>query len=212
MGRRAMEPGETIQGKAGYHHGDLRKALLVAAEEELTEKGIEGFSLRGVAKRAGVSHAAPAHHFRDTGDMLTALATIAFERLTTSMKIRQAEAAPTPRAQFIASGVGYIEFAIANRALFMLMFGSDRPDAENAALECHATGAFMVLVDAVRDLMGRDPMTDEAGLLDIAAAWSLVHGVANLLIAGRIGFLKPMLERDFRGTLETLIARVAPGR
>ncbi|MEI5579289.1 helix-turn-helix domain-containing protein, partial [Streptomyces brasiliscabiei] len=63
-----------------YHHGDLRRALLVAAEHELEEKGIEGFSLRGVAKRAGVSHAAPLHHFKDTRALLTALAGVGFER------------------------------------------------------------------------------------------------------------------------------------
>ena len=57
-----------------YHHGDLRKALLEAGEEELSERGGENFSMRGVAKRAGVSHAAPAHHFRDKAGLLTALA------------------------------------------------------------------------------------------------------------------------------------------
>lgn len=205
-----METRGTTHEKASYHHGDLRKALLAAAEEELTERGIEGFSLRGVAKRAGVSHAAPAHHFRDTGAMLTALATIAFERLTASMKTCQAEAETTPRAQFIASGVGYIEFAIANRALFKLMFGSDRPDMDDDGLKLCASHAFTLLVDGVRDLNGTDPMVSDAGMLDIAAAWSVVHGMANLLIANRIGFVRPMLERDFRGTLETLVARVAP--
>ncbi|MEO0497745.1 MAG: helix-turn-helix domain-containing protein, partial [Pseudomonadota bacterium] len=63
-----------------YHHGDLREALLTAAEVELTDRGIEGLSLRGVAKRAGVSHAAPAHHFGDKAGLLTALTTIGFQR------------------------------------------------------------------------------------------------------------------------------------
>ena len=63
-----------------YHHGDLRKALLVAAEAELVEKGLEGFTLRCCAKRAGVSHAAPAHHFKDANALLTALATEGYER------------------------------------------------------------------------------------------------------------------------------------
>ena len=60
-----------------YHHGDLRKALIEAAEAELAEKGVEGFTLRGCAKRAGVSHAAPAHHFKDANALLTALAVVA---------------------------------------------------------------------------------------------------------------------------------------
>ena len=67
-----MQTGESA--RHAYHHGDLRKALLDAAEAELAEKGVEGFTLRGCAKRAGVSHAAPAHHFKDANALLTALA------------------------------------------------------------------------------------------------------------------------------------------
>src|SRR5688572_25193146 len=65
----------------GYHHGDLRAALISAAEEELVEKGVDGFTLRGCARRAGVSHAAPAHHFKDVRALFTALATIGLRRL-----------------------------------------------------------------------------------------------------------------------------------
>jgi AcrR family transcriptional regulator len=191
-----------------YHHGDLRKALLEAAEAELAEKGVEGFTLRGVAKRAGVSHAAPAHHFKDTAALLTALATISSERLHQAMADRHARAAKDPRAQFIASGVGYVEFALANPALFKLMFGSERPDSSDEQLKKRAGAAFMLLVGDVRALIGHDPLTSEKGLLDIAAAWSLVHGIAHLLIADRIGFLRPMLERDFEGTITRLVERV----
>lgn len=196
--------------RKAYHHGDLREALLKAAEAELTEKGFEGFSLRAVAKRAGVSHAAPAHHFRDTGDLLTALATIAAERLTNSMLDRHARAEKTPRAQFIASGIGYVEFALANPALFKLMFGSERPKSDDARLMHHASEAFNVLVGDVRAVVGYDPMESDEGRLAIAAAWSLVHGIANLLIADRLRFARPMLDRDFEATLTQLIERVAP--
>jgi AcrR family transcriptional regulator len=193
-----------------YHHGDLREALLRAAEAELAEKGFEGFSLRSAAKRAGVSHAAPAHHFKDTGDLLTALATIAAERLTSSMLDRHARAEKTPREQFIASGVGYVEFALANPALFKLMFGSERPKSDDPRLMHHAEEAFNVLVGDVRAIVGYDPMGRDEGRLAIAAAWSMVHGIANLLIADRLRFARPMLDRDFEGTLTRLIGRVAP--
>jgi len=196
--------------KAPYHHGDLREALLRAAEAELTEKGFEGFSLRSVAKRAGVSHAAPAHHFADTGALLTALATIAAERLTRSMVDRHARAEKTPRAQFIASGIGYVEFALANPALFKLMFGSERPKSDDARLMHHAGEAFTVLVEDIRAIVGSDPMESDQGKLDIAAAWCLVHGIANLLIANRLRFARPMFDDDFEGTLTSLIERVAP--
>jgi len=152
-----MDTSDAAPAKASYHHGDLRKVLLESAEAELGERGIEAFSLRGVAKRAGVSHAAPAHHFRDTNAMLTELASIAYERLTSSMRKAMAEADPTPRARFIASGIGYVRFALANPALFQLMFGSKRPDSHDKTLLIRAREAFMTLVDGIRAVTGNDP-------------------------------------------------------
>jgi AcrR family transcriptional regulator len=193
-----------------YHHGDLRKALIEAAEAELAEKGVEGFTLRGCAKRAGVSHAAPAHHFKDANALLTALAAVAAQRLCESMQDRHARVEKTPRAQLIASGVGYVEFALANPALFRLLFGSDRPNASDESLHKQSSVAFMVLVNDVSALTGNDPMASDTGRLTIAAAWSLVHGIANLLIHGRIDFLRPMLQRDFEATMIGLIGRIVP--
>ena len=194
-----------------YHHGDLRRALLAAAEAELIEHGIEGFTLRGVARRAGVSHAAPAHHFKDTAAMLTALAAVAAERLTKTMKQRQNEAADDPRARFVASGTGYIEFALANPALFMLLFGSGRPDSDDPDLVRHASDAFSNLVDGIAAIAGKDPLADAGGRLDVAAAWSLVHGAASLLIAGRMKFVRPALEADRDAWLQALVERIVPG-
>jgi AcrR family transcriptional regulator len=79
-----------------YHHKDLRAALLTAAEAELTEVGLERFSLRSVAKRAGVSHAAPAHHFGDVGGLLTALCAEGFHRFLAAQAARESLAAPDP--------------------------------------------------------------------------------------------------------------------
>ena len=90
--------------KDSYHHGDLRAALIAAAEATLAETGVEGFSLRQVAKRVGVSHSAPAHHFGDTQRLLCALAAEGFRRFREAMLARQAAAAPDARAQLVASG------------------------------------------------------------------------------------------------------------
>ena len=87
-----------------YHHGDLRNALVAAAEAELAEHGIEGFTLRGCAKRAGVSHAAPAHHFGDAAGLLTAVAAAGFERFLTFQRQRQEAASPDPSSQLVAAG------------------------------------------------------------------------------------------------------------
>ena len=110
--------------KPPYHHGDLRAALLAAAEVELAEAGIEAFSLRQVARRAGVSHAAPTHHFGDGQGLLTALAAEGYRRLLATQAAHEARAAPDARAQLVAAGVGYVDFAMTSPALFRLLFGS----------------------------------------------------------------------------------------
>ena len=107
-----------------YHHGDLRASLLAAAEAELADRGVEAFSLRQVAKRAGVSHAAPAHHFGDAGGLLTALATEGYRAFQQALDDGMAQAGDDPRERQMAAGLGYIRFATARPALFRLIFGS----------------------------------------------------------------------------------------
>lgn len=194
-----------------YHHGDLRRALLDAAEAELIERGVEGFTLRGVARRAGVSHAAPAHHFKDTAAMLTALAAVAAERLTATLRQRKASATNNPRARLVASGIGYIEFALANPALFKLLFGSERPASDDPELVRNATAAFADLVEGIEAVAGSDPLSTPDGRVDVAAAWSLVHGAASLLIAGRMGFIRAELEADREAFLRRLVEKILPG-
>ena len=214
-----------------YHHGALRAALLDAAESELGEHGIEGFSLRGVAKRADVSHAAPAHHFRDANGLLTALAARGYERFLARQQDFQRQAPAEPRAQMEAIGVGYVNFALENPALFRLMFGSDRTDYNDPELKSSAQAAFFALVDGVvrvtskgaapsraqppatpsqaRHLLstgapetatGAPPahLLQAAGSADVAAAWALAHGLADLMVAGRLPSLGalPAQERD----------------
>ncbi|WP_434620462.1 TetR/AcrR family transcriptional regulator [Tabrizicola sp. M-4] len=164
--------------RRGYHHGDLRSALLRAAEEELTERGVEAFSLRQVARRAGVSHAAPAHHFGDTRGLLTALAAEGFHRFLAAQGLREAQAAPDPRAQLTAAGLGYIDFAMQRPALFRLLFGSDQPDFSDPTLDAAATAAYDHLRRQVADAGG-----DEVAA---AAAWAMAHGLADLLSNGRL--------------------------
>lgn len=182
-----------------YHHGDLRSALLLAAEQELQQVGIEGFSLRAVAKRAGVSHAAPAHHYKDVGGLLTALATDGFRRFVDTQKQAMAEAAQDPRSQLGAAGVGYVRFALAHPALFKLIFASDRPDFDDTQLSEAAIDGFQMLVEQVAEITGSDPMTDPARMTDVVSVWAMVHGLADLLVAGRLkpleGLPQPMREK-----------------
>lgn len=201
---------EAVERKKPYHHGDLRAALLEAAEAELIEKGVEGFTLRGVAKRAGVTHAAPAHHFRNVDAMLTALATVGFRRLTAAMLTRHAAAPATPRDQFIASGVGYIDFAEANPALFRLMFASQRPRHAEEEIATAGREAFGVLVGDVAAVRGDNPLASSDGRRDVAAAWALVHGLSHLLIADSLTVVGNVLGPDRDAALRDLVDRTTP--
>ncbi len=191
-----------------YHHGDLRGALLVAAESELAAKGIEGFSLRGVAKRAGVSHAAPAHHFRDTAGLLSALAAEGFSRFLAAQHTREAAAPPQPPERAVAAGLGYIDFAVAHPALFRLMFSSERPDFDDQTLDAAARAAFRHLLELVADLRGSDDADDPAALADVTALWAIVHGLADLMQASRI--LKPLSPDEREALAEGIIRRCLP--
>lgn len=190
-----------MASKANYHHGDLRRVLLAAAEDELSEKGVEAFSLRGVAKRAGVSHGAPAHHFKDTRGLLTELAAVGYQRFIEVQQRRQQDAAKDAESQLAASGLGYIDFATANPALFRLMFSSERPDKDSTVLSKGADTAFEKLVNDVAQISKTDPYCDQSAMTDVAAAWVISHGLADLLIAGRLSrfpFVSNMtaMERD----------------
>lgn len=165
-------------GERPYHHGDLRTALLAAGEAELAERGMEAFSLRQVARRAGVSHAAPAHHFGDARGLLTALAAEGFRTFLATQAAREAQAPPDPRSQLMAAGLGYIDFATARPALFRLMFGSDRPDPTNAEMQAAGRAAYQHLVDQVT--------AAGCGLAEVAGVWSLAHGFADLMSSGRM--------------------------
>jgi len=176
--------------KPKYHHGDLRAALLSAAEAELALVGIEGFSLRAVAKRAGVSHAAPAHHFGDAAGLLTALAAEGFRKFLEAQAAREARAEPDPKAQLIAAGLGYVDFALSRPTLFRLIFSSNKPDFTDPDLQSAADAAYGHLVGQVRAMGGAEA--------DVPPVWAMAHGLADLIAAGRLKSLQALglAERD----------------
>lgn len=205
--RPSSEP--TSDARPTYHHGDLRKALLAAAEAELSEKGVEGFTLRGCAKRAGVSHAAPAHHFHDADALLTALAAEGFERfLATIVAHRPKEVAPA--SELSGAGLGYIAFASEHPALFRLMFSSSRPDFSDPHLQRASRAAFDDLVDNVGRIRGDDPRHSEAGMADVASTWATVHGLADLLLGGRMSFLRSLQPEKRDSMVAAIISRSFP--
>lgn len=185
-----------------YHHGDLRAALLAAGEAELAERGIEGFSLRSVAKRAGVSHAAPAHHFGDVGGLLTALATEGFLRFQAALDSREA-GVTDPRERALRAGLGYLDFATARPALFRLIFSSAKPDVTDPALQAAAEAAYQHLVGLVK-AMGGD-------VADIIALWAVSHGIADLALGGKLRMMQHMAEPAREVLVRAVLTRVLPG-
>jgi len=192
--------------KKTYHHGDLKEALLKAAAQELETLGIEGFSLRKVAKRAGVSHAAPAHHFGDANGVLTALAAKGFTDFIKAMQDAEAET----EDKVTGAGEGYIAFALANPALFRLIFSSSRPDFEDADLAQASFAAFSHLCEIVQRRVGYDPFQDEGAMQDALAVWSMAHGVADLLVSGQFKPLDCLSDAERKAMLRGLLKRALP--
>lgn len=156
-----------------YHHGDLRPALLHAAVEAIGQDGPAAMSLREVARRAGVSHAAAAYHFGDKAGLLTAIAVQGYRMLTEEL-----HDARVARRSFLEVGVAYVRFAVSHRAHFEVMYRPElyRPD-DPEVREARAAAAVL--------LYGTTSPT--AGQLAAgAAAWSLVHGLATLWLNGNL--------------------------
>ncbi len=194
--------------KTSYHHGDLRSALIGAAEDVLGETGVEAFSLRAVAKRAGVSHAAPAHHFGDAAGLMTALASKGFDLFLEAMQARQARSAPDPVSQLVGAGLGYIDFALARPALFNLMFHSARPELKDDRLTESSSASYQHLVTHVRAL---GPLTEAEVAEGVVGTWGLVHGLASLANGGRMS-LYSTLDPEARDALVSVLIRrqIAP--
>nr|WP_321986880.1 TetR-like C-terminal domain-containing protein [uncultured Lichenicoccus sp.] len=181
-----------------YHHGSLRAALLQASETILDRDGIAALTLRAAAREAGVSHAAPTHHFGDLGGLLTALAAAGFERFRGAMQAELGSAGPEQGARLLALGRGYVGFARACPGLFQLMFRSERLDWSSEALSKAADAAFAMLTQDGQ--AGHPP-----DMVIAMTRWSLVHGLATLLIDGR---LEATMQKGPGRSLETLIEGV----
>lgn len=171
-----------------YHHGDLHDALLKAAETILERDGLTGLTLRAVAREAGVSHAAPAHHFRDLTGLVSELAAIGYRRFGAAMN-----AADVPGRSWgevgLARAHAYLDFARAYPAMYQLMFRAERLDMSNPVLKEAANASFAGLVQAVGEGRGEAVASEALTLAqaaDAARAWSLMHGFSTLLLDGRL--------------------------
>lgn len=171
-----------IESKKPYHHGDLREALLAAAAAALAEMPLEEVSLREIARRAGVSHAAPKHHFSSLGTLLGEVAAQGFERFVAAL----AEAADqgmdqSPSARMQAMARAYLRFAAANPAVYGLMFGKREQVEPTPRMVTAMMAAWAQLETQVAAIVGPQRAIHGATLV-----WSTVHGLAMLKLDGRL--------------------------
>ncbi|KUI37630.1 TetR family transcriptional regulator [Mycobacterium sp. IS-1496] len=156
--------------KSSYHHGDLKSAILAQAAELVAERGADGVSLRELARAAGVSHAAPAHHFADRRGLFTALAAQGWWML--------AEALAGARPDFLNAASAYVRFALDHPGHYEVMFDKSLIDEANSELREAKAAAGAELARGVATLTDARSQSDPEGAA--LAAWSLVHGFIML--------------------------------
>lgn len=200
-----------------YHHGDLRRAIVAAALEILSETQSHDFSLRELARRGGVSHNAPYKHFAEKRDLLAAVSAAGFEALTKRMNVEAAKASQ-PRAQLFGVLRAYIRYGVENPALYRLMFGGylsgpddGRPAIERAAAEtARALLASLIRDGALGKAIPDTPRNERKIAGAILACWSLVHGLTQLIADGLVGPDKKsdeLCETLLQGMLDGLTAK-----
>ncbi len=165
-----------------HHHGNLREALIVAGIELLNEGGLQALTLRKCAARANVSHAAPAHHFEGINGLLGAIVGRGFEQFASAMVSEREKSAADPYSILCAICRGYLNFAIANEALFNLMFSVQMQNLEEKEIRSDLPAAYQVLRDAC--LPFKHGANGAAGTE--LMVWSLVHGFAQLTRKNRV--------------------------
>jgi len=170
-----------------YHHGNLRDTLLQGALRAIAELGPAAFTLREVARRAGVSHNAPYRHFRDKDALLAAVAAQGFRELTHAMR-EAAKPQSNALDKLKQSGLAYVAFAVRRPEHFTVMFDApvcskDDPEYVRASEE-----SFNTLVTFIRNCQQEGQLPTGNTMERALYAWSLVHGIAKLAVAGRFPF------------------------
>lgn len=169
-----------------YHHGNLPESLLRAAVELIEHEGPAALSLREVARRAGVSHAAPAHHFGDKAGLLTALAAQGFELFTAALSEARDAAGADPMERFAATGRAYVLFAARHGAHFEVMFRPELVHPADSALAQASGAAYAVLTGSIADAQASGYAAGMDPEVLATTAWSTAHGLATLWLAGNL--------------------------
>ncbi|OJW28656.1 MAG: TetR family transcriptional regulator [Rhodospirillales bacterium 69-11] len=169
--------------RRGYHHGNLREALIEAAVSLIAAKGPAGFTIAEAARQAGVSPAAPYRHFRDADALLGEVALRGFERLEAALTRAWANGTPAPVPAFEAMGRAYLAFARDEPAYYAAMFEAHVPREAAPGLQSAGDRAFAVLREAADRLAAGVPRDRRPPALMMALhVWSMAHGIASLFV------------------------------
>ena len=199
-------------GARTYHHGDLKNALLATASRLIAERGAEAVSLREISQAAGVSHAAAYRHYADKQAIWADLAEAGFRELAASHRAAVAETPGGPVEQLGAAGRAYVDFGVRQPHLLQLMFGGLVVDWQSYPSLVQASAALAEALAGVVQA-GQESGELRAGeLRDLTlAAWSLVHGLALLIVGRRIpgvtiddAFVRHAAERSVQLLIEGL--------
>jgi AcrR family transcriptional regulator len=174
--------------REGYHHGNLRQALIDAALALIAERGPQGFNLAELARELGVSPAAPYRHFRDRAAMLAEIAQRGFELFEAELTGAWDNGRPEPARAMVRCGRAYLHFARRQPALYAVMFESGLPMDSDAALLRASERSFGVLLTAAETLCATIPRERRPPPMMVALhVWSMAHGTASLFLAHASG-------------------------
>jgi len=177
--------GSGQSGARGYHHGNLKEALLRAALELIAQKGPAGFTFADAARWAGVSPAAPYRHFRDRDELLASVALRGFEQFESTLARAWDDGQPDAFTALDRLGKAYLDFARTEPAYYSAMFESGIPPSTSSELREAGDRAFAVLRSAAEKLCARIPAQRRPPALMVALhIWSMAHGVASLFGRG----------------------------
>jgi len=176
-------PGER-DAPRGYHHGNLREALIGAALALIARKGTAGFTFAEAARFAGVSPAAPYRHFRDRDELMASVAVRGFEQFAVALARAWDEGRPTPFIALDRLGKAYLEFARAQPSFYSAMFEAGVPVSADPALREASERAFAVLRGAADKVCAAMPAGRPPALMVALHIWAMAHGIASLFGRG----------------------------
>jgi AcrR family transcriptional regulator len=191
-----------------YHHGNLRYALLEAGVALIREVGPKGFTIREVARRAGVSHNAPYRHFHDKDELIAAIVAEGFERLTVAMKENAASGA-TGVNRLTLCGCAYVDFALHWPGHFQAMFDLSPQPEEPCKEQTAGANAFQTLLGFIVESQSECAFPAGDPYPMALMAWSLVHGIAKLSNSGQFPFTPDQVLEFTRTAAEALVRGIS---